>query len=63
MAAEALWMTVVKRRPMRTPMIGFEKLVRAFMNAGLLLRSLTEPLILFMPNINTAKPSMMSPRK
>ena len=60
-AAEALWITAVNRMPTRMPMSGFENMVSMFVNASLLRSGSTAPLMVCIPNIRIANPSMMLP--
>ena len=60
-AAEALCSTAVKAAPTSTPSSGWEKAVIISIKAGSLFSGSTAPLMAFMPNISTAKPSRMSP--
>jgi len=59
--ADALCKMQVNSAPAIIPSSGFEKTVSTRIKAGLSVSGATEPLIVLMPNISTAKPSMMSP--
>ena len=61
-AAEALCRIAVNTAPTRMPISGLEKLVISSMKPGLSFSGSTAPLIVCMPNISTAKPSIISPK-
>ena len=57
--AEELWITAVKTRPASIPKIGFVNTIRIFVNSGTSARGFTASLIVSIPNIRTANPSIM----
>ena len=59
--ADALWSTAVKAIPTRIPAIGLENIVSILMNIGLSRNGDTAPLIICIPVIRIAKPSMIFP--
>ena len=59
--AEELWMTAVMTAPVITPRTGLLNSVRICVNSGSFASGATAPLIVCMPNMRIAKPSMIVP--
>ena len=59
--AEALCKTAVNTIPTRIPINGFVNMVRSLTKCGFSFRGETAPLMVCIPIIRIAKPSMMSP--
>ena len=59
--ADALCKTAVKRIPTKIPAAGFVNIVSMLLNVSLSLSGATAPLIVCIPNIKIAKPSIISP--
>ena len=59
--ADEDWIIAVSSMPAMTPRIGLVNISRMFVNSGTFASGLTAPLIISMPVISTAKPTMMLP--